>query len=88
MKKKTHEEYVEELAIKNPTVEVVEEYNGANTKIMHHCLNHDVYWMITPHNALSGHGCEACHKENVAKKRTKSNEEYIEELKSVNQNKE
>ena len=86
MKKKTHEEYVEELAIKNPTVEVVEEYNGANTKIMHHCLNHDVYWMITPHNALSGHGCEACHKENVAKKRTKSNEEYIEELKSVNQN--
>ena len=38
MKKKTHEEYVEELKVRNPTVEVVGRYIDAKTKIMHHCL--------------------------------------------------
>ena len=32
-KKKTHEEYVAELAIKNPNVEVVGEYINAKTKL-------------------------------------------------------
>ena len=34
-KKKTHEEYIAELAIKNPNVEVLEEYLGANIRILH-----------------------------------------------------
>ena len=42
-KKKTHEEYVEELYNKNPTVEAVNLYVDARTPILHHCLLHDVF---------------------------------------------
>lgn len=57
-KKKTQEEYVSELAIKNQDVEVIGEYNGARTPILHHCLVHDVYWNMSPTNALKGCGCK------------------------------
>lgn len=62
-RKKTHEEYVAELAEKNPTVEVVGKYIDALTKIEHHCLTHDVYWETTPSRALQGVGCKMCHSE-------------------------
>lgn len=83
-KRKTHEEYVAELTIKNPTVEVVEQYVGAHIKIKHHCLLHDIYWDIKPHNVLHGQGCKNCQKERYSKKRTKTHEQYVEELKNVN----
>lgn len=82
-KKKTHEEYVAELAIKNPTVEVIGQYAGAHIKIKHHCLLHDVYWDIKPHNVLHGQGCKMCQKEKYKKKRVKTYEQYIEELSSI-----
>lgn len=86
MKKKTHEEYVAELAIKNPTVEVVGRYVDAKTKILHHCLLHDVYWDITPSGALQGNGCELCRREKINKFHQKTHEQYIAELYNVNPN--
>ena len=86
MNKKTHEEYVKELAIKNPNVEVIEKYINANTKIMHRCLIHDICWRTTPSRALQGVGCEKCHTERFSQSRTCSHEEYIEQLKRVNPN--
>ena len=85
-RKKTHEEYVKELAEKNPNVEVCEEYKGSNIKIMHHCLLHDVYWLITPIGALNGNGCEKCRKEKFHKKYVKSTKQYVNELKKINKN--
>ena len=76
-KKKTHEEYVAELAIKNPTVEVVGQYINSETKITHHCLKHDVYWEIKPNNALQGKGCKECQKEKYREKRVKTHEQYL-----------
>lgn len=86
MRKKTHEEYVAELAIKNPTVEVVGTYVNAKTKIMHHCLIHDVYWDITPDNALHGAGCEMCRKEKISEFNSKTSNQYVLELKECNKN--
>lgn len=83
-KKKTHEEYVSELLIKNPTVEVVEKYIDANTKIMHHCLVHNIYWETTPSRALQGVGCEICKKEKFRKTKCKTHQQYIEEINTVN----
>ena len=60
MKKKTHEEYVVELAEKNPNVEVVEQYISTNTPILHRCLAHCVLWKTTPGRVLRGAGCEEC----------------------------
>lgn len=84
MKRKTHEEYVEELKIKNPTVCVIGKYIDANTKIEHKCLTHDVCWMTTPSRALQGCGCEKCHAERIFKSKTRTHEEYVEQLKRVN----
>ena len=59
-KKKTHKEYVEELKIKNPNVEVVGIYCGANIKIPHRCKNDGHEWKVAPGNILSGTGCPLC----------------------------
>lgn len=83
IKKRTHEEYIAELAVKNPTLEVLEEYVDANTKILHRCLIHDYTWYIKPSNALMGHGCKYCHGERIASSRTKTHDDYIELLKNV-----
>ena len=65
--KRTHEEYVKELAIKNPTVEVIDEYIDTKTPILHRCLIHDVYWMIRPSHALEGVKCKECQKDLLKK---------------------
>lgn len=84
MKKKAHEEYVAELAIKNPTVEVVGRYVDAKTKIEHHCLIHDIYWDIKPSDALRGSGCELCRREKLRNCHKKNTEQYIEEIQKIN----
>lgn len=84
MKKKTHEEYVEELKIKNPTVEVVEQYININTPIKHHCLIHDVFWKTTPGRALRGVGCEECRIEKFRQIRCKTHEQYVKEVADIN----
>jgi phage antirepressor YoqD-like protein len=83
-KKKTHEEYVKELAIKNPAVEVVGRYVNTNTAILHHCLIHDVLWNTTPSRVLHGAGCEECRVEKFRQVRCKTHAQYMQEVKSVN----
>ena len=86
MKKKTHEEYVEELKIKNPNVEVIGRYINSNTKIMHHCLIHDVFWETKPCRVVDGHGCEKCRIEKFKISNTKTQDEYVKEVALKNPN--
>lgn len=83
-KKKTHEEYVAELLVKNPTVEVVDTYISANIPILHHCLLHNVFWNTTPYRVLQGCGCPKCRKEKFHKVRCKSHKKYISEVEFIN----
>lgn len=83
-KKKTHEEYVVELAINNPDIEVIEQYIDANTPIMHHCKKHDVYWKAKPSNVRRGRGCKECKKEKYRNSVAKSHEEYVRQVGEVN----
>lgn len=85
-KKKTHEEYVAELSVKNPNVEVVGQYSDASTKIQHHCLIHDIYWYTTPSRALRGVGCELCHSEKISASKYKTHEQYVNEVSKINPN--
>ncbi len=77
------EEYKQELSIKNPNVEIIGDYIDANTKSVHHCLKHDVNWETTPSRALQGVGCPLCRTEKFKKNRTRSDAQYISELKEV-----
>lgn len=60
MAMKTNEEYIREIAIKNPNIEVIDKYIGANQKILHRCKICDHKWHISPHNVLRGNGCSVC----------------------------
>lgn len=75
-KKKTHEEYVSELAIKNPNLQVIEEYVSAQTKITHRCLLHNIEWKVTPTNVLSGKKCPLCANENRRKHMSLNENDY------------
>lgn len=83
-KQKTHEEYVAELAIKNPNIEVVEQYIDASTPIMHHCKRHSVYWKASPCNTRRGRGCKECKNEKYRNNSLRSHEEYVEQVREAN----
>ena len=80
-KKKTHEEYVEELKIKNPNIIPLEEYKGANTPILHKCLVDEYEWLARPGNMLFGCGCPKC-----SQRFRRTNKDYLEEISLKNPN--
>lgn len=85
-KRITNEMYISELKEKNPDIIPVENYIKANIPIMHHCLKHDIFWKISPSNALQGKGCSNCRSEKIRKKFLKTNEQYKKELAERNPN--
>jgi hypothetical protein len=58
--RKTHDEYVAELAIKCPTMKVLETYMGDNKKILHECLICEAQYKCIPSDKLQGHACKFC----------------------------
>ena len=76
---KTHEEYVAELNIVNPNIEVLGEYVNNRTKILHKCKTCGYEWHVSPSNMLQNHGCPVC----VGKKKI-TEEDYIKELEQIN----
>lgn len=83
-KKKTHEEYVNELRVANPNVSVVDAYINANTAIEHYCITHDEIWSTTPSRALSGVGCPKCKHERFRNVRCKTHEQFVKEVSIAN----
>ena len=66
-KKKTHEEYIQELCDKNIDIDVLEKYKGNHVKIMHKCKKCGYEWMAQPANILSGNSCPLCINKVVVK---------------------
>lgn len=59
-KRKTHEEYINEIAIKAPNVQVDGQYISSKTKILHTCKICLHKWSSTPNDVLHGYGCPVC----------------------------
>lgn len=85
-KKKTHDEYIKEVSIINPNIEVLGEYTDAKTKILHKCKIDGCEWYVTPNNVLRGHGCPECGKKSISQKLQKTHNEYIEDIAKINPN--
>lgn len=77
----THDEYVAELAIRNPNVEVIGKYVNLGVPILHRCKIHDYEWMVRPAGILKSKGCPKCNK-----RYRRTHEDYVAELKEVNPN--
>lgn len=83
-KKKTKEEYVEELKIKNPDIILTGDYINNRTSTEHYCTRHKIFFNITPTSALAGCGCKFCKGEKVHNTKVRSEDKYIEELSNKN----
>mgnify|MGYP003304497035 CR=1 FL=1 len=59
-RRKSHEQYVRELLLENPNIEVLGEYTNANTNILHRCTICGHEWMVKPNHLLHGLGCPSC----------------------------
>lgn len=66
-RKKTHQEYIKEVAKINPNIEVLGEYINNCTKILHRCKIDGHEWMTIPNSILMNKGCPVCSKQAIGK---------------------
>lgn len=81
---KTHDQYVKELKMVNPHIEVLESYINGKTPIKHCCTIHNVTWKVAPDYILKSYGCELCSKEAIVDANKLSEEEYCKRISEIN----
>ena len=85
--RRTHDDYVYDLSLKNPDIDVIEQYQGMSVPIIHYCKKHKISWKVAPNNILyQCCGCVECGKEKISEKLIKSHEQYICELTNKHHN--
>ena len=84
--KRTTEEFITELQIINPSIQVIGEYEGSSKPIQCKCSVCCYQWSPLPSNLLTGVGCPKCAKSRSALKRRKPNKQFCDELKKINPN--
>lgn len=86
-KKKTKEQFVQELNSIIPEVELIGDFINVNVKTDFRCLRHNCLFGAYPINMLHGHtGCRDCSREKYTKVRSKSQEQFVKDVKDVNPN--
>jgi len=73
-RKKTHDQYVAELAQKKPYIIVLEQYKNALTKILHRCLKCGNEWKVGPYSLVNIRSNCKC---NRRLKNAMNHEEYV-----------
>lgn len=81
-KRKTHEEFVKELSVINPNIEVLGDYINGKTNIDCECKICNHKWGARPSHLLEGTGCPNCYK--IRKNRT--HDRFVSEIKEINSN--
>ena len=79
-KRKTHDEFVDELSKILPNIEVQDEYINSNTKIYVKCKNCGNSYYALPSNLLKGYNCKQCY----LKSKFKTKEEYEQDVLQYN----
>lgn len=85
-KRKTHQQYVNEVGKINPNVEVIGKYINNRTNILHRCKIDGYEWLSKPNNILNGKGCPLCAHLSSSRKKTKTHIQYVEEVVKINPN--
>lgn len=86
MKRKTNEEFVYEMSIKNPDVQVIGKYINSSTKIRVRGKECNHEWESRPQDLLRGHGCPECKALNSAQRNRKDILQFSVEMKKINPN--
>ena len=85
-RRKTHEEFMAEMAVKNTKVTVLGTYVNKDTKVLVRCNTCGYEWMANPGDLLVNHGCPECYNKRRCNNRAKTNKQFIEDLAKVNPN--
>ena len=72
-------EFIRNVEMVNPNIEVIGSYINANTPITVRCKQCGYEWNASPSNLKNGSGCPRCKR-----KLKKTNEQFIQELSEVN----
>lgn len=75
---KTHNQFVDQIKLKNPLLIVCEQYVNSSTKIKVKCSKCGHLWNANPMDILNGHGCPKC-----AGLMKRTNTQFIIELKHM-----
>lgn len=86
MRRKTHEEFIEEMKVVNPNIEILGKYINTNTVILCRCKIDGHEWYAYPNNLVRGGSCPICAKNKVAENRRFTHEEFVKKLTSINPN--
>lgn len=83
---KTQDQFIKQIAEKNPRIEVIGRYVNDNTKIAARCRVCSYEWEVRPGVLVRGGGCPKCGYKSTAEKQRKTNEQFVDELKDKNPN--
>jgi hypothetical protein len=81
--KKTHEIFVKEMALVNPSIKIIGTYNGNKCKIDFYCSEHKINHSAISTSLLRGKGCPECKGAKISNKLSKSHDEFCKELKNI-----
>lgn len=75
-RKKTQQEYINQVAKINPDIIVLGVYNGNKKKIQHQCKICGHIWETQPLHIIQGHGCPECAKKQRPISKTMSHNDF------------
>lgn len=76
---KTHQQYIAELSIANPSIVVLGVYEHNQKKLRIQCSECGYIWEARPQSLLKGHGCPKC-----SRRYRRTQEEFVDDLAAVN----
>lgn len=86
-RKKTQDEYKQQVQNKAPHIQVRGVYKGNRVPIEHYCIKHNIQWDISPFNFLQHpNGCKECQNEMMQKyydTKRKSEEQFKQEVEDL-----
>lgn len=86
-KKKTHSEFLADFGRLNAhadNLEIESEYQGSKAPVDVRCLRCGHKWMTMPGTLLQGCGCPRCGEKQLRRKKTYTDEKFLEKLAKVN----
>lgn len=84
--KKTHDEFISEMEVKNDKVIVIGTYDGAHSNIAVKCKMCGEIFELPPSKLLNGRCCKKCTQVAIHQKQKKTHEQFINELFDISPN--
>lgn len=82
----THEKFVHQLQLVNPTIQICSEYKGSSSKIKVKCIKCSYEWESEPARLLSGDGCRKCGTIRAHQRTLRPQSDFLHELEVINPN--